>query len=296
MRMTRIAAAIALLLAPTGVVMGAQMEHSGEAVEHHTTFVEMVVNEDERDRPPGFAAVAGLVTCKSTSSIDNAVLWFNDQLLFRTGRQGPDASCLADRNATHVWATEDEAPDPRDNPSLQPTGKVYEFTDPNDRHWVVREYVYHVIHGFRQESTDVTVGSVSASVEGETEVRAVEFHTWVVELKDPTMDPTIGEQYNFVNLIDLRKLTFGADGEERHTGEAGDPRDGNSHDAPREDEEHRFPHEHDTAEIDLRIGGAPDPGSADANETARAEITVVTPEELGGPEGSAGPLTVENDG
>lgn len=292
MRWVHLAVTLAMVLAPTGAVMGAHLHEGGKAVEQHTTFVEIVANQ-EGERAPGFAAIAGLVSCRPTSTIDNAVLWFDDQVLFRHGRQGPDASCLPERNVTHVWATEDEAPDPRGNPSLEATGRAFEFTDPNQRHWIVREYRYHVVHAVREEETTVTVGDLTTGVSAGTEVERVPFYAWVVRLKSPTMDPTIVDFYNFVTVVDFEKLQLGPDGETQHDGEPGGTRDGNSHNASRSSEEHRFPHEHDTAEIELWVGGAPEPQDGSAPED-RTRITVLTPEEVEAPEGSVGPLRVED--
>lgn len=293
MSIAKTAAAIALLLAPTGVVMGANLHEEASAVEQHTSFVEIVVNEGN-EPDPGYAAVAGLVTCEPTSAISNAVLWFDDQVLFRKGKQGPDSTCLVDRNITHVWVTEDGAPDPRGNPSLVSTNKAFEFTDPNNRHWVVREYKYHAMRTVREESTEVTVADVTASVEGEAEVRMVPFYTWVVKMKSPTLDPTINEHYNFVTVVDFEKLTFGSDGHEHHDGEPGDPRAGNSHNASDPDEEHRVPHRHDTADVELWIGEKPAPGDGPGEDGARTRVKVLTPSQVDTPEGSIGPATIEN--
>lgn len=289
MHISRTAVAIALLLVPTGAVVGADMTEESQAVEHHTSFVEIVVDEDE-PREPGYAAVAGIVRCEATNAFDNAVLWFNDQVLFRKGKQGPNSACLAESNVSHVWLTEEDAPDPRENPSLTATGTVFEFTDPNQREWRVTEYKYHVLVAERSETTSVTVGDVSTSVEADAGARQVAFHTWVVELDETTVDPTIERPYNFVNVVDFEKLTLEMPGTERHDGTE-DPEDGDSHNASDPDEEHALPHEHSTADVKVWLGPEPDPGPG--GEEANAEVRVVTPDQVDGVEGSRGPLSVE---
>lgn len=291
MHISKTALAIALLLAPTGAVLGANTVEEGQSVEHHTTFVEIVVDEDEDDKL-GYGAVAGIVRCEATNAFDNAVLWFNDEVLFRKGKQGPQSACLAEREITHAWLTEDDAPDPRENPSLRPTGVVFDFTDPNGQHWTVTEYRYHVVYAVRDETTEVHVGDVGATVTGEADVRKVQFYTWVVEIGEKTTDPTIREEYNFVNVVDFDKLRLGPEGETTHDGTPSDPRDGNSHDASDPDERHAFPHEHAEAEVAVWLGGEPEPGQP-GEDGAQANVTVITPDQVDGFEAERGPASVE---
>lgn len=311
MGIARTAAAIALLLAPTGVVMGASLTDTGKAVEQHTSYVRIVVGEDEPDSP-GYGAVAGLVTCQASGAFGDAVRWFDDQLLFRKGDRGPDTGCLEDRNATHIWATEAGAPDPRGNPTLEATGTTFEFTDPNNRHWVVREYSYHVFEAPGEAGADVDAGAVldraGVSVDGpagnltdaasnateavdaaglpdvdatsDLELETVRFHTWVVETKAPTLDPTILEHYNFVTVVDFDKLTFGATGETEHTGEDGKAREGASHDASDPEDARRLPHEHTTAQVEVWAGPSPQTDRSAAEDRSTDRVTVLTPDEI----------------
>jgi len=289
MHIPKVAAATALLLAPTGAVWGAATVEESTSVEQHTTFVEIVVDEGQQDEP-GYGAVAGTVTCTPDNAFDNAVLWFDDQVLFRKGKQGPASSCLHAEDETHVWLTEDDAPDPRGNPSLSPTGTVFEFTDPNGQEWTVTEYTYHVLSAAREEATTVHAAGVEAGLEAEGDARAVEFHTWVVEIGEDTYDPTIERDYNFVNVVDVDKLRLGPEGQTTHDGEPGDPEDGNSHDALDPGERHRFPHEHGTAEVTVRVGPEPEPGP-DGEDGVQGNVTVVTPDEADGLGASRGPVT-----
>ncbi len=259
--------------------MGADLQTSGQAVEQHTTYVEIIANEEPNE--PGFAAVAGVVSCKSTGAFENVVLWFNDNMLFRHGRQGPDTDCLDHDEKTHVWATEEGAPDPRGSPSLAATGEVFEFTDPNGLHWVVEEYVYHQIHVFREESTRASVGDKQVGLDTEGEYRAIPHYAWVVKLQDAFIDPTINEYYNFVTIVDFAKLQGGEDGRAVHSGEPGDPRTGNSHNASDPDEEHRTPHSHGSVDVHLWVGGAPEEGPGKGyDEGARVQPRVILPDDV----------------
>lgn len=293
MRVVKTLAMVALLLGPTGVVMGAQMSETTQSVESHTTFVEILIGQDDKDRELGYGAVAGIVHCPPSNQLDNAVLWFNDQVLFRHGKSGPSTNnCEPMNNITHVWLTEEDAPDPRENPSLQHTNVTFEFTDPNGMTWTVNEYKYHVLFAEREESTLASVNDVTVESHADAELRKVPFYTWVVEIQPETFDPTIQEPYNFVNVVDFEKLTFGPDGREGHDGEPSDPREGNSHDKNDPDEEHHFPHKHYTADVRLWPGEEPQPGSP-GDEGASASIVVVTPDQIDGPSFGAGPVDVE---
>lgn len=314
MGIARTAAAIALLLAPTGVVVGANLTDTGKAVEQHTSYVQIVVDGGE-PRSAGYAAVAGLVTCQAANAVDDAVRWFDDQILFREGNRGPDTRCLDQQNMTHVWATQEGAPDPRDNPTLAPTGNAFEFTDPNNRYWNVREYSYQVLEtldGTRVNlSTDAALpvtgdgvenatgnttalagnltdavdadGIAADALEGagveasqELDLRTARYHAWVVEIKQPTLDPTIAEHYNFVSVVDFSKLAFGPDGQAEHTGD-GPAKDGASHEASTPEDEKRLPHDHGTADGEVRVGPAPSVDAAALDGLLDANVTVLTP-------------------
>ncbi len=279
MHHTKLAVALALLLLPTGAVLGKEIQGQARAVEHHTSYVQLIA--DEGEQAPGFAAIAGIVSCKPTGVMADAVLWFDDQILFRTGRAQPDTACITEDEAgSHVWAAEEGAPDPREAPSLSPTGKEYAFTDPNGIDWVVTEYVYHQIHAYRQEETRVSVGDTSAGVGAEAEARFIPYYTWVVEIGPSVVDPTIEDHYNFVTVIDFDRLRHGPDGRIAHTGD-GDPKDGDSHNASDPGERHGLPHAHDTAKVELWVGGEPEPGPGEAyHEGVRAERTTLLPSDI----------------
>lgn len=279
MHHAKLAIALALLLLPTGAVLGKEIQGRAQAVEQHTSYVQLVAQEG--DRAPGFAAIAGIVACQPTGVMADAVLWFNDQMLFRAGRNQPDTACiLDDEDGAYVWAAEKGAPDPRDAPSLAPTGKEYAFTDPNGIDWVVTEYVYHQVHAYRQEETQVSVGGTTVGAGAEAEARFIPYYTWVVEIGPSIVDPTIEDYYNFVTVIDFDRLRHGPDDRAVHTGD-GDAKRGDSHNASDPNERHDVPHAHDAAKIDLWVGGPPDPGPGEAyHEGVRAERTTLMPSDI----------------
>ncbi len=94
--------------------MGDRRVHEWEtditAVQQHTIFVELVIEEDReggvgQDITP-FGAIVGLIkkcdrVAEETSQFDNAVLWFNDQFLFgdKQSRSGGDENASAPEDA-----------------------------------------------------------------------------------------------------------------------------------------------------------------------------------------------------
>lgn len=259
--MNKIATALALVLLATPVgVAATELNERTTAVENHTTYVQIIVDE-ERDHAAEYAAIAGLVKCNPTGPLAQAVLWFNDQLLFRApGPKAPDTKCVIE-NDTHVYAVEEGSPDPRGNPGLTPTGDVFEFTDPNGVDWRVVEYAYYSVVATHKQAAAVAAGPLEVNVDSEAQARFIEHLTWVVELGPSTVDPTLADFYNFVVLLNLTKMDKVREDAVRHDGSAGNVEGGNSHDASSEDEQHSFPHDHDAARVHLYTGAPPQPSS-----------------------------------
>ena len=271
--MRKVAAALfVLLLGAPAAYAATELDKSAIAVGNHTTFVEILLQEEERVPGHEYAAIAGIVACRPANPIGNAVLWFNDKLLFQApGPRAPDTRCVIERD-THVYAVAEGAPDPRNNPSLTPTGDVFEFTDPNGVDWTVVEYAYFELTIERRESTSVVAGPITASLDAELHTRLIKRLTWVVRVDEPTFDPTIGDFYNFVVLLNFTKMDRVMRESIEHDGQAGDVRGGNSHDAAREDEEHRFPHRHDQVQVHLYTGAAPAPSEGPADPGIRTRV------------------------
>lgn len=203
-----LAYALLTILVPVGVVGGAGLEETGTAIAQHTTYVELVLVDEPQGEP--LAAVAGLVACAPSGELSAVVLWFNEQVLSRVGKRAPDTSCLAE-DRTHVWAFPEGAPDPRNASAMLPTGRVYDFTDPNGFTWHVVEHTYRsglhealpVAEAARRSLSDAerAAGGHAIGV----------FPVWTVALGAGALDPTLGEYYNFVVLVDLARI--GADGQ-----------------------------------------------------------------------------------
>lgn len=212
---------------------------SKSAVEGHTSYVEIVIDETPTVR---LAAVAGIVSCRVTAS----VLWFNDQELFKLPAT---QTCLQGKR--FVYATETLSPDPRGNPTLNRTGVFYDFVDPNGQPWHVVEYTYHQANVKVSGVLDpqVLMYGVDLSVK--------RYLTYVVEIGATTRDPTINKDYNFVNVVDLAKFLTTCNDCETHDGNPGGIENGNSHNQYSPVEEHLFPHKHDKVDVDVYLGTQP---------------------------------------
>jgi hypothetical protein len=138
--------------------------------------------------------VAGIVLC--------LVLWFNDLVLFRVPA-GTTGMCGESR---FVYAYPAGAPDPRGNPTLLPSGRSWDFADPNAGQWHVVEYTY------RQLDVAVHQDLGLPDFLGEDVRTEQTNHTaWIVEAGEPIRDPTLHEDYNFVVLLDTTKLVAAED-------------------------------------------------------------------------------------
>lgn len=176
---------LAAALAVMPVAAAAQTPiSSNQVVEGHTVFAQLVPDSGD------LAAIAGSVQCQ--------VLWFNNQVLFRV----PAGTTSLCGDASFVYAYPAGAPDPRGNPTLRPTGRVWDFTDPNGAPWHVAEYAYNQL--------DLAVNQdmgLPDFVSDNATLRQLNYTAWVVETGPPIHDPTIQQDYNFVVLVDMTKLT-----------------------------------------------------------------------------------------
>jgi hypothetical protein len=212
---------------------------SRSAVEGHTTYVDIVIDETPTI---SLGAVAGSVTCRVTANI----LWFNDQELFRLP---PTANCLGSKR--FVYASEHLTPDPRGNPTLNRSGLYFDFTDPNGIPWHVVEYTYSQASVRANGVLDPQVLLFGL------DLQVKRYYTYVVEIGPMTRDPTINKDYNFVDVVDLGKFLTTCDGCETHNGSPGAVENGNSHNQYSAYEEHLFPHNHDKVDVDMSLGEQP---------------------------------------
>jgi len=182
-----IALALAILALP---VAAAQPLSTTSAVEGHTVFA--------RVDPGGssFAAIAGIVECQ--------VVWFNNQVLFQVD-PGTTGMC---GDARYIYAYPSHAPDPRGNPTLESTGRMWDFSDPNGASWHVAEFRYQQL----DVSVDQHLGLPDALPDGVGTDQAG-FVTWVVETGPRVYDPTLQDYYNFVTLVDTSKVVLGEPGD-----------------------------------------------------------------------------------
>ena len=228
----KIALAAALVLL-TPVAAATQPLSATQVVEGHTVFVQMSPQGSD------LAAVAGSVQCQ--------VLWFNDQVLFRV----PAGSSGLCGDARFVYAYPANAPDPRGNPTLKPTGLVWDFTDPNGASWHVAEYEY------RQLQVTVNQNLIVPHFIGENiTIEQFNYTTWIVEAGPSTFEPTLNQDYNFVLLVDTAKVLMTEPDGVYHDGTPGNVGGGNSHDNTRLDR-HTTPHHHDKSWVTLALGDAP---------------------------------------
>ncbi|HEX9766254.1 MAG TPA: hypothetical protein VGA36_05790 [Nitriliruptorales bacterium] len=245
-----LAGALSLVLATAGAAMAAEFSGTASAVAQHTTYVQLVLEEGRSG--PGLAAVAGVVACRPAGPIEQAVLWFNDQLLFRRGLRGPDVSCLDDER-THVWATAEGAPDPRLAAHARPTGERFSFVDPNGQPWEVAEVEYYTVHVERAASLAAGAAGQRVRLDLEGTVVWQPFIAWVVEIGPAVVDPTLAAYYNFVNVVDLAKLPF-VPAASVHHGDEGRTSQGYSHGASDE----TAGHAHAVSPVHLWVGMPPE--------------------------------------
>jgi hypothetical protein len=229
----KIVLAVALAIAAPATAYASPFDAT-QVVEGHTVFVNLSPEGSD------LAAIAGSVQCQ--------VLWFNDEVLFRVPA-GTSGLC---GDARFVYAYASNAPDPRGNPTLRPTGQVWDFVDPNGAPWHVVEY------GYKQVSVVVNqnLGLPDFIAENIT-LEQLDYTTWIVEAGPPIHEPTLKADYNFVLLVDTSKILLTKDDGVMHDGTPGNRAGGNSHDATDLDEEHRFPHYHDASWVTLSLGDAP---------------------------------------
>lgn len=230
----KIALAAALMVLPPTAI-AAEPFGTTSVVEGHTVFVSLTPEGSD------LAAVAGDVQCQ--------VLWFNDQVLFRVP-VGTSGLC---GDAAFVYAYPSAAPDPRGNPTLKPTGRAWDFSDPNGAPWHVVEYGYKQV----QVSVEQHLGLPDFLVENVT-ISQFDYLTWVVEAGPPVRDPTLNQDYNFVLLVDTSKILLTQEDAEVHDGTPGNVAGGNSHDATDLTRpQYRYPHQHDQSWVSLGLGHAP---------------------------------------
>jgi hypothetical protein len=226
-----LALAAALTLVP--VATAAQPLGAQSVVEGHTVFAHLTPDGGD------LAAVAGSVQCQ--------VLWFNDQVLFRVPA-GTTGMC---GDARFVYAYPANAPDPRGNPTLNPTGRQWDFTDPNGAPWHVVEYDY------RQLSVRVNQNLGLPDFVGENiTLEQFNYTAWIVESGAPIRDPTIDEDYNFVVLVDTSRILLTEHDALEHDGTPGGVEQGNSHDNTRLGT-YSSSHKHDRSYVTLGLGDAP---------------------------------------
>lgn len=230
---TKLALAAAIVLIPATAY--AEPLGATSVVEGHTVFVNLAPEGSD------LAAIAGSVQCQ--------VLWFNDQVLFRVPA-GASGLC---GDARFVYAYPGMAPDPRGNPTLRPTGRVWDFADPNGAPWHVVEY------GYKQLEVTVNqyLGLPDFLVENVT-VGQLDYTAWVVEAGPAVHDPTLNQDYNFVLLVDTGKIVLTQEEGIEHDGTPGDIASGNSHDATDLTKpQFRWPHQHDQSWVTLALGDTP---------------------------------------
>lgn len=252
---------------------------TSEIVEGHTVFA-AVVEETGTD----FAAVAG-IAAKRTSI--GGVLWFNDQELI--------PASVASEIAAGAYVIAAEAGDDSPLNHLDAAyAESYQFTDPNNRLWIVDRYTYDSCYvdaaGTQQivpcdleaaktgvdldedGHDEVNTGSVDLDGDGNPDVVAADSivkqakSLFVVEIGATTLDTAAGcgtatgNEYNFVMLIRMDALYSAVDDGKSHGAGATDtPLEGNSHAAslaPVAD------HTHDTAQIDLWFSESRPPAPA----------------------------------
>lgn len=221
-KLTALAAALALPGAAA-----AEPLSSVAVVEGHTVFVHLSPGGSD------LAAIAGSVMCQ--------VLWFNDQVLFRA----PAGSTGLCGDARFVYAYPGNAPDPRGNPTLRPTGRTWDFADPNGAPWHVVEYEYKQLH----VQVNQNLGLPNFVSENIT-IEQFNYTAWLVEVGPSVRDPTLNEDYNFVLLVDTGKVLLTERDATVHNG-AGEPALGNSH-GPSDP-----PHRHDRSWVTLALGDTP---------------------------------------
>ena len=118
---------VLLVAVPGAAYAATETSVTSESVEGHTVFA-AVVDETATQ----FAAIAGVAAKRTTMG---GVLWFNDQELIG----GAVASEIA--AGAFVIATEagDDAPSTHMDAAY---AESYQFTDPNNRLWIVERYTY----------------------------------------------------------------------------------------------------------------------------------------------------------
>ena len=220
-----LAVALAVLLwAPTGV------SHQ-PLVTGHSTFYQGDTFS------PCLASVAGLIR--------HRVMWFNDQVLVETyGGAG-----------THIYVTENGAPDPRAEETLYTDGVFYDFVDPNGAHWHVEELYY-------DKSGDTTIHENYSELVPEVSVTRAQKRTmvWVVEVAPrPIFDEFAGNDahtyYNFLVLVDTCKMKNNDidnfDGIENHNNASGTLNDKYGHENGEKE------HTHERYMADIWVGKRP---------------------------------------
>lgn len=229
----KIALAAALVLVPATAI--AEPIGTTPIVEGHTIFVNLAPEGSD------LAAIAGSVECQ--------VLWFDDQILFQVP-VGESGLC---GDANFVYAYPGTAPDPRGNPTLKPTGMVWDFVDPNGAPWHVAEYTYKQL----EVTVNQYLGLPDFLVENVT-VGQMDYYAWVVEAGPSIRDPTVNQDYNFVLLVDTSKILLTQEDGVEHDGTPGGVADGNSHDATDLTKpQFPWPHQHDKSWVTISLGDTP---------------------------------------
>lgn len=135
------------------------------------------------------------------------IVWFNGFSLYSKFTSG------------WVYAVEADTGNPTKE-DLVDTGNDRSYDDPNGYVWLVKELYYE-----KQVDGAARVLGASPSVE--------KVYVWAVQVVDPpAYDTSIGEEYNFVLVVDASKMTFHE--AKAHSHEEGAP-----------------PHVHDSVDVDL---------------------------------------------
>ncbi|HEV8359946.1 MAG TPA: hypothetical protein VGR28_05745 [Candidatus Thermoplasmatota archaeon] len=227
----KIALAAALMVLP--VAAAAEPFAATPVVEGHTVFVRLAPEGSD------LAAIAGSVECQ--------VKWFDDQILFRVPA-GTTGMC---GDARFIYAYPGNAPDPRGNPTLERTDRMWDFTDPNGMPWHVVEYAY------MQLQVAVNQNLMLPDFLGENiTLEQFNYTAWVVEAGPSMHEPSINEDYNFVLLVDTSKVLLTQPDGVAHDGTPGGRENGNSHDNTRVGG-YTAAHTHDKSWVTLGLGDTP---------------------------------------
>jgi hypothetical protein len=251
-----------LVMMIPGVALAQHQSVTQEVVEGHTVYATVVQETNTQ-----MAAIAGIAAKRVTLG---GVLWFNNQELL------PSSVASEIAAGAYVIGTEagDDDPFMHINSTDLSYAESYQFTDPNDRTWVVDRYTYQVCTvsaggADNQVPCEATAANQGVDVDGDgvpdvstnNPVQNATKSIYVAEIGATTKDTSMscdplaangggtGKDYNFVMLVRMDTLSNVVQGGKQHGASSTDTKEqGNSHSSvstPPAD------HAHDTGQIDL---------------------------------------------